>query len=73
MLAINAYTQDLGIYPLKPVECNLVRGDLRRSYGGPGYWEESQDHIFTAQKVAEAYFCPILIFQAKIGGILSNA
>jgi hypothetical protein len=36
MFAVNANTQDLGIYPLELVQCDLVRGDLRRSYGCPG-------------------------------------
>jgi hypothetical protein len=54
MFTVNADTQDLGIYPLEPVESDLVRGDLRRSYGGPGQREECQDDVFATQEVAQA-------------------
>lgn len=73
MFAIDADTQNLGIYPLEPVEGDLVRGDLRRSYGRPGQGEERQDNVFTPQKVAQANLAPLLIFQAEIRGILPNS
>jgi hypothetical protein len=73
MFAVNADTQNLGIYPLEPVESDLVGGDLRRSYGGPGHREEGQDNIFAPKKITQANFCPTVIFQAEVGGILSNA
>lgn len=34
--AVYAKTQNLGLDPIKPVECGLVRWDLARSYGRPG-------------------------------------
>lgn len=52
MLAIYRDTQDLGIYPLEPIQGDLVRGDLRRSYRRPGEWKERQHNIFLTVKIA---------------------
>lgn len=54
MFTIDANTQDLGIYPLEPVQSDLVRGDLRRSDWRPGQREKGQNYVFLAQKVAQA-------------------
>jgi hypothetical protein len=63
-------TQDLGINPLEPVQRDLVRGDLRRSYGRPGQGEESYDGIFSAQVIAQANLIPIMRCQDKVRGVL---
>jgi hypothetical protein len=70
--AVYADTQNLGIYPIKPVECDLVRWDLTSSDRRPGQGEESQDDIFLTQVIAQADFLSQVAFQAKIGGNLTN-
>ncbi len=44
-LAVDAQTQDLGLDPIEPVKCSLVRRDLARSDRRPGQWEEGQDQV----------------------------
>jgi hypothetical protein len=73
MFVINADTQDLGIYPVEPVESDLVRRDLRRSYRSPGQREEGQDYIFPSQVIAQANLFAALVFQHDIWGVLSNS
>jgi hypothetical protein len=70
VFTVNRDTQDLGIYPLEPVKCDLVRGDLRRSYRRPGQREEGQDDIFSTQIIAQANFLAAMIYQGKVRGIL---
>jgi hypothetical protein len=72
IFTVDADTQDLGIYPVEPVESDLVRRDLRRSYGCPGQREKGQDNIFSPQIVAQANFFAVLVFQHDIWGILSD-
>jgi hypothetical protein len=70
IFTINGDTQDLGIYPLEPVQRDLVRGDLRRSYWRPGQGEKRDDDIFLAQVITQADFISMMRCQDKVRGIL---
>jgi hypothetical protein len=73
MLAINRDTQNLGIYPFEPVESDLVRRDLRRSYRGPGNGKKGDDYIFATQKITQAHFFAAVVFKTEIRGVLTDA
>ena len=70
IFTVDRDTQDLGIYPLEPVQRDLVRGDLRRSYWRPGQGEERNDDIFPAQVIAQANFIPMMRCQDEVRGVL---
>jgi hypothetical protein len=72
MLAINAYTQNLGVDPFEPLSIDLVRRDLARSYRSPGQGEEDQSDIFPAQIIAQPYSLFQVTFQSKIWRHLTN-
>jgi hypothetical protein len=52
--AVNAETQNLGLHPIEPVECDLVRWNLRRSDRGPGEREKRQHDIALATIVTQS-------------------
>lgn len=66
MLAVNTDTQNLGIYPVKPVKGDLVRRDLATSYGGECQRKKRDRHIFLAAKITQADLLTILVFQCEV-------
>jgi hypothetical protein len=73
MLAVYTDTQNLGIYPVEPVEGDLVRRDLGSSDGSPGQGEESQEDVLLAQVITQTGDFAQMIFQSKTGRDLSNS
>jgi hypothetical protein len=51
VLTVYTDTQNLGIYPLEPIQGDLVGGDLRSSDWRPGQWEESDENILFSQVI----------------------
>ena len=60
--AINTDTQDLGIDPIEPVESDLVRWDLTRSYRRPGQGEESDRHITATAVFTQTHALAQVVF-----------
>ena len=69
---VNTDTQDLGIYPVEPVESDLVRRDLGSSDGSPGQREESQNHISPAEVIAQAHLLFGVILETEPRGSFAN-
>lgn len=69
---VNADTQDLGIYPVEPVERDLVGRDLAGSDRRPGQREERHCDVLLPAVIAQAHRFVQVAFQFKFRSGLSN-